>query len=180
MASSDEAVARRRPSRLVDYNGDGEDDAFFYDPGSGAWSLALGGYVNRIDRGGTWSPGLKVLTADLNGDRAADVFAYNVATGQWYQCIHSGDGDFIYYSGIWAADWEPHVADLDGDDRDDIFVYSAQTGDWHKCVTDGRGGFTYQSGTWTPGWEVHLAELNGDGIVTCLRIGRRRESGRNS
>ncbi len=96
---------------MADFNGDGYDDLFWYDPASGAWA----GHVNRgpgrfKDTPGVWPAGGTVVVGDLDGDGRDGLFFYDAATGAWSRYL-TGDSKqydrvvLVEESGTWATGW---------------------------------------------------------------------------
>ena len=96
---------------MADFNGDGHDDLFWYDPVSGAWA----GHVSRgpgkfKDTQGGWPAGGTVAVGDLDGDGRDGLFFYDAATGAWSRYLTGGSKQYdqvilVEESGTWATGW---------------------------------------------------------------------------
>jgi hypothetical protein len=108
-----------------DFNGDGNDDVLWYEPGPGSDFMWWG----RDDRtfsgssvtiNGTYDP----ATGDFDGDGKDDVLFYAPGTGQDFVWYGAGNRTFrsIAYTVNGSYD-TPLTGDFDGDTRDDVFWY---------------------------------------------------------
>ena len=165
------AALDRRPDpvRLMDANGDGRADLWWYAADSGRWAAVVNGATGVSAVGtGVWDRGWQVVAADVNGDGRADFVFYKDATADWVQARAAADGTFVFTRGSLGAIL-PHaqlaVGDFTGDRRDDLLVYSPDSGAWVVAVSDGTGGFTAHGGTWPAGLRVHAADFNGDALT---------------
>lgn len=148
----------------ADFNADGLDDLFLYNPVTGVWfkAINMGGAFSYFTQG--WQPGLNVYIAELNGDGRSDVFLYNPTTGLWFTCISIGNGTagFTYTTGGWRTGFVILQSDFDGDNRTDFLLHDPAVGTFFKAITRGNGVFAYSTGEWAPGWVPLVVELNGD------------------
>jgi hypothetical protein len=163
------------PRRLVDFNGDGFDDALLHEL-AGGWRIGLA-RDGGIEVGGQEGSLLgDAYPADLNGDGRMDVFWYNASTGAWAQAINGRTGKFAVTRGTWAPGWTVRIGDFDGNGRADVFLYDVESGIWFQCLSDGTGGFVDRTGTTlTPG-RPYVVDFNRDGysdvFVHDLKTGR--------
>ncbi|WP_167859299.1 FG-GAP-like repeat-containing protein [Paenibacillus cymbidii] len=161
--------------RLADVDGDGLDDALYYNVSSGSlkWFRSVGdgtfGSVNNV----TWNDGKNsgFLAADFNGDGYADLGALKVAGSSATITIAYGNGAGAFSgttvaTGVAITGGQLEAADVDGDKHADIIVYTGSTGAIDVWFGDGAGGFpaTHNS-TWSnttnPGTLV-VGDLNQD------------------
>jgi hypothetical protein len=155
---------------VADFNADGLDDLFLYDPSTGTFFKVINtgsafSYFSQV-----WRIGFTTFIVDLNGDGRSDVFLYNAASGVWFSCISTGDGTagFIYATGTWEAGLSLYPADFDGDGRADFLLLDPVSGVFTKAVTRGSGVFLLNSGGWATGWIPTIARLNGDTLDDVL------------
>jgi len=158
----------------LDFNGDGNDDAWnYYSPAGTWWVLGSSGTAFTPTRWATgyspatgWSP---QLVGDFNGDGKADIANYNSGTGVWRVNVSTGA---VFSVQDWATfstktGWSAQqVGDFNGDGLDDIVNYHAGSGNWWVNVSTGSS-FTPQK--WATfktktGWSPQLVgDFNGDG-----------------
>lgn len=138
---------------VLDYNGDGRQDLFFYRPGKGAaWVArsngdgsftavhAQGDPGNGLAGFDLKSPADRVLVFDYNGDKKDDLFLYRPGRGATWIARSNGNGGFTAVhaqgdngAGLAGYDFrspaDRAVAfDYNGDGRQDLFLYRAGQG----------------------------------------------------
>lgn len=177
--------------QLADFNGDGMQDVFAYNPTTGEWSkstnrgrtvLECPGLCSqqRFDiYRGVWGTGWRITVFDANGDGKTDLFLYNPASGRWFIATAAGAGDFAYTEGLWGKGWNVYRARFNRDRLDDLFLYNSNTsadpnsGRWFKVMSLGNGTFAYEAGAvrWAPGWTITPGDYNGDGLTDLFLYG---------
>jgi Bacterial Ig-like domain (group 3)/FG-GAP-like repeat len=190
LASGSDVISRVQAQTVLDANGDGIDDIFFYSMGAALDNPRLvtalgdgkGGFLNK-----NAVPGFDTLnfdfadaaTGDFNGDGLNDMVVHTEA-GVWLM-VSNGDGTFTpnaitLAEGFNCSTNYAAVGDLDGDGKLDLVV--AYEGDpIYGCNSGatpsgfftllGNGDGTFKPATFTAiGEEVFqpvLVDLNGDG-----------------
>ncbi|MBI1872592.1 MAG: S8 family serine peptidase, partial [Acidobacteria bacterium] len=161
-------------TRFVDLTGEGIGDTFFYNPSSGAWSMAFAtgtGGFNFFNS--SWSSGWTVTPGYFNSDALIDFFLYNSASGQWVQALNNGAGGFTYTNGFFSPGWQVFVGRFNGDTIDDVFVYNPQAGTAVVCFVNGSGNFSgFRTEGWSGGWDIRLARLNADALTDVFLYNR--------
>ena len=163
-----------------DFNGDGRDDIFSYEPGrSGADMFLSNGstvttgfqYAGSWTGAGNGADGWRV--GDFNGDGRDDIFRYE--PGQSGADMFLSTGTSFQYAGSWTGagngtmGWS--VGDFNGDGKDDIFRYEPGRSGAEMFLSNGTS-FDF-AGSWTgagvdaDGWRI--GDFNGDGRDDILR-----------
>jgi len=161
--------------RLADVDGDGLDDALYYNVSSGglSWFRGLGtglfGTANTV----AWNDGKNsgFLAADFNGDGYADLGAVKLTGSGSDITIAYGNGSGTFSgttvaTGVAIAGGQIDAADVNGDKYADIIVYTGSTGAIDVWFGNGAGGFpSTHNSTWSntsnPGTLV-VGDLNQD------------------
>lgn len=154
-------IAKLKPV-MGDVNGDGKDDAIFFDPEQGIWSVALSD-GQKFGTPANWSIGngagsTRQFLADVNGDGADDAIIYfhTGLVGYWYVGLSNktnGFGGFSpWISGFGETADEHFLADVDGDGKADAVFYEKSSGKWNVAISTGTG--FANKGTWKTGFGV--------------------------
>ncbi|GAB6096176.1 hypothetical protein JCM14469_24290 [Desulfatiferula olefinivorans] len=146
-----------------DYNGDGDEDLFFYRPGSGkviiAHSNGDGSFNNVYSSENSGIAGYNldnvndiVFPFDYNGDGLQDLFLYRPGTGKVSVARSNGNGTYtaVYAnnnSGIAGFDLKNvndsvFPFDYNGDGHQDLFLYRPGVGKVSIARSNGNGSFT--------------------------------------
>ncbi len=144
--------------RVLDYDGDGRDDLFFFRPGHRLTNLVRNtpwGFSGSNSTGFVgydfWDAIDDVVVLDYNGDNRDDMFFYRPGNGAAYLARSNGLSGFSLASsshwGIGGYDifdrWDTAVkADFNGDNLDDLFFYRPGGGAAYVLQSDGNGGFS--------------------------------------
>ncbi|WP_437320052.1 trypsin-like peptidase domain-containing protein [Sorangium sp. So ce385] len=106
-----------------DFDGDGDDDVFWYGRGSGAdfiwWSTGGAFTEQSVTVGGLYVP----FVGNFDGQHGDDIFWYGPEEKADYIWWSDGDQTFTSESKTVFGDYIPVAGDFDGDDDDDIFWY---------------------------------------------------------
>jgi hypothetical protein len=153
---------------VLDFNGDGNQDVFLYDPvvGTGYAALSNGsGGFTYVYSG--FTPGYDVIrfgTFTSNG--LSDLVAYNSTSALGYVLLGSGSGTFSSAVSLFLGPGFTKVAagDLNGDGLTDFVIYRPTDGTSYTMLSNGDGTFRYQY-TLVSGGFTHMlvADFNGDG-----------------
>lgn len=167
---------------MLDYNGDGMQDLFFYRPGGERANAAGAAYLAKSKGNGSFetvyggiglagfdlaAPQDRVLAFDYNGDGKQDLLLYRpggeraYAAGAAYLTRSNGDGTFTtVYGGIGLAGFDLSLPqdrilafDYNGDGKQDLLLYRP------------GGEQAYAAGL------TYLARSNGDGSFTTVYNG---------
>jgi hypothetical protein len=151
----------------LDFNGDGDQDVFLYDPiagtgyaglsnGSGAFTYVYNGFTPGFDtiRYGTFTSG------GFSG-----LVAYNSSSTLGYALLGNGTGTFTPASLFWGPGFTKVAAgDLNGDGLTDFVIYRPSDGTSYTAISNGDGTFHYQYGLVSIGFtHMVVADFNGDG-----------------
>ncbi|MCP3168689.1 FG-GAP-like repeat-containing protein [Myxococcus qinghaiensis] len=147
--------------RVLDYDGDGRDDLFFFRPGGGWTGLVHNTTTGFV--GGTPSSGFlgydfgdpldEVLVLDYNGDTRDDLLMYRPGTGAAYLARGTSTGLLLTTAttGIGGYDilerWDTAVKlDFNNDSYDDLFFYRPGMYASYVLQGNGAGGFSVAYG----------------------------------
>ena len=153
---------------VLDFNGDGKQDVFLYDPVAGGAYAGLsngtGGFSYVFN---FFTPGFDTIRyGDFNGDGKSDLIAYNSTTALGYVLLGSGSGTFSSaVSMYWGPGFTKVAAgDLNGDGLTDFVLYRPTDGTCYTAISNGDGTFRYQY-TLVSGGFTHMlvADFSGDG-----------------
>jgi RHS repeat-associated protein len=176
---------------VLDFDGDGRSDLFFYRPDTGNVGIARSNgdgsfspvYFSENGIGGYDFKSLrdKALAFDFNGDGRSDLLFYRPDSGKIFVLRSNGDGSFTTVLASWsglagfdlkgAAD-RVFAFDYDGDGRQDLFFYRPNGGIACVARSNGDGSFTqvYFSGGGIGGFDLRGSrdvvfpfDFNGDG-----------------
>jgi hypothetical protein len=152
---------------VLDFNGDGNQDVFLYDPvaatgyaglsnGSGAFTYVYNGFTPGFDtiRYGTFtSSGLSSLVA------------YNSSSTLGYTLLGTGTGTFTPVSLFWGSGFTKVAAgDLNSDGLTDFVLYRPSDGTSYTAISNGDGTFHYQYTLVSIGFtQMVVADFDGDG-----------------
>jgi hypothetical protein len=155
------------PNLILDFNKDGKQDAFLYDPvaGTGYAGLSNGtGAFTYIYNG--FTPGFDILRfGNLNGGGFSDLVAYNSTSTLSYALLGTGTGTFTPVSLFWGPGFTKVAAgDLNGDGWTDFVIYRPTDGTSYSVISNGDGTFHYQYSLLSIGFtHMAVADFNGDG-----------------
>jgi hypothetical protein len=170
----------------MDYNGDGLQDLFMYNP-SGNWrglkrsngdGTFTSVFTDQTSLGFTFVIDTVVMPIDYNGDGLQDLFMYN-PSGNWRALKRSnGDGTFTNIftdqtspGFTFVADTQVLALDYNGDGLQDLFMYNP-SGNWRGLKRSNGDGtftniFTDQTTfnfTFVRDTKVFAMDYNGDGL----------------
>ena len=176
--TSAEPVPGQGSWSVGDFNGDGKDDIFRYNPASGVETLLSNG--TAFSAASNWTPaGIgsdgKWYVGDFNGDGKADIFRYLAGASGADVFLSNGTGfvhDKSWTSAGIGSDGTWYLGDFNGDGKTDIFRYLAGTSGADMFLSNGTS-FVHDT-SWTPAgfgsdntW--HVGDFNGDGTGDLLR-----------
>ena len=150
-----------------DFDGDGKDDVFLYDPVSGnsyaGLSTGAGSFNYNFSPA---TPGFDVLRqGSFNHDAYSDLLAYNGTSALGYTLLGTGSGTFTPVSLFWGPGFKSVAAgDLNGDGITDLLIYRPTDGTIYSVISNGDGTFFYQYSMVSTGFtNMQVADFNGDG-----------------
>ncbi|MFY2564092.1 FG-GAP-like repeat-containing protein [Corallococcus terminator] len=148
--------------RVLDYDGDGRDDLFFFRPGVGFTGLAhntsswgfMGSSMSFGFLGYNFEDPLdEALVLDYNGDGRDDLLMYRPGTGAAYLARGTSTGLTLTTAttGVGGYDildrWDTAVKlDFNGDNYDDLFFYRPGSNAAYVLQGNGAGGFSVAYG----------------------------------
>lgn len=153
-----------------DFDGDGDDDILWSQPGSGAdqlWLFSRGVPTRRpITVSGSYRP----VVGDFDGNGSDDIFWYG--PGSAYDSIWWFDRNAGYRSTgsqVSGDQYRPFAGDFDGDGRDEITWYFPGPGyDSVWTDIDDRGGFRSTGRSIYGVYSVIVEDFDGNGIDDIL------------
>jgi hypothetical protein len=160
-------------SLVLDFNGDGNQDVFIYDPVAGGAFAGLsngsGGFSYVFN---FFTPGVDTIRyGNLTNSGLSSMVSYNSSTAIGYALLGNGSGTFSSaVSVFWGPGFTKVAAgDLNGDGLTDFVIYRPTDGTMYTAISNGDGTFHYQytlvSGGFT---HVVVADFNGDGKADVL------------
>lgn len=154
-----------------DFNGDGKDDVFWYQPGSGNDYVWFGAADSNFQStanlgvGGTFIP----VVGRFNADARDDIYWYS-PTGTDY--IWFGKTDSTFDQSVTAKAFNragtylPLAGDFDRDGRGDVFWYQAGSGrDYIWWGAAGTGAFTEVETEVSGTYRAFTGDFDGDGFT---------------
>ena len=162
-----------------DFDGDGRDDLFFREIGSGGNRImfARGNeqfsmVTNRVAPG--WINGAEeAVVGDFDGDRRDDILFRNVRSGDNRILFARGNEQFNPVTNRIPQGWingfdEVYAADFDGDKRDDLFFRNVGSGDNRILFARGNEQFSMVTNRIPTGWingaeKLLAGDFNRDG-----------------
>jgi uncharacterized repeat protein (TIGR03803 family) len=152
----------------LDFNGDGKQDVFLYDPVAGGAYAGLsngsGGFSYVFN---FFSPGVDTIRyGNLTNSGFSSLVSYNSSTATGYALLGSGTGTFSSaVSVFWGPGFTKVAAgDLNGDGLTDFVIYRPTDGTSYTAISNGDGTFRYQYALVSGGFtHVVVADFNGDG-----------------
>ena len=151
----------------VDFNGDGKQDVFLYDPvaGTGYAGLSNGlGAFTYVYNG--FTPGFDTIRyGNFNSSGLSGLVAYNSSSTLGYTLLGTGTGTFTPVSLFWGPGFTKVAAgDLNGDGFTDFVIYRPSDGTSYTVISNGDGTFHYQYALVSIGFtNMVVADFNGDG-----------------
>jgi hypothetical protein len=148
-----------------DFNGDGRDDLYCHDLGTGSQYIdyanvsgAFGG--TNWSRAGGWCDfaGADIRVGDYNGDGRDDLLCFSSIGGSFWIDYADASGEFTGTNWQMATDWcnsngaTLFVGDVNGDSRDDLVCHSAATGTKWIDYANASGQFATTDLTVATGW----------------------------
>ena len=146
-----------------DFDGDRDDDIFFYDPtGVDHLWLSNGTANGFADRQVSVSGGYRPVAGDWNGDGIDDIFWYRPGPASdrvWTFGANGGHTTTAANAGGTSTTW-PVAGDFDGNGFDDILFYTP--GSTSSIWRHNPNGHTTTSVTTGAGYSVRSGDVNGD------------------
>ena len=155
-----------------DFDGDGYDDLFFWNPnGLGNWvDLAVDGYPDGVADGDTveWCT-QELKTGDFNGNGRQDLLCFNDEEDRLDIDYASDSGQFGGTDALLQSSWcgrELLVGDFNGDGLDDLFC--RDTGGWRRVDLNDGTSHPFTGSDWEAqsswcGQELYVGDFNADG-----------------
>jgi len=179
--------------RLMDVDGDGQQDFVLGPDGNGAWWWFKGtdaGFVNQgmLISGAyaawaqafaspfshLWFPTQQIRVADVNGDGKDDLLLGPDSSGNVYWLQSTGSAFIdrgLTVSSHYDPNWSIHSTDANGDGRRDLLVGPDSSGNWYNLRSTGSGladDGAILSGKYAAWWgagdRIFLMDVNGDGL----------------
>jgi hypothetical protein len=151
----------------LDFNADGYQDVFLYDPVGGT------GYAGLSNSAGAFTyiynaftPGFDAIRyGNITNSGVSSLIAYNSTTAVGYALLGNGNGTFSPVSLFWGPGFNRVAAgDLNGDGLTDFLIYRTTDGTSYTALSNGDGTFRYQYALVSIGFtHVVVADFNGDG-----------------
>jgi hypothetical protein len=152
---------------ILDFNGNGNQDVFLYDPvagtgyaglsnGSGAFSYVYNGFT----------PGFDTLRfGNFTNSGFSGLVAYNSTSTLGYTLLGTGSGTCTSVSLFWGPGFTKTAAgDLNADGLTDFVIYRPSDGTTYTAISNGDGTFHYQYTLASIGFtHMAVADFNGDG-----------------
>lgn len=134
-------------SLMGDVNGDGKQDAVYFNPSTGAWHAGLSkdtAFATPVQ----WTLGNGVgstnqFLEDVNGDGKDDaVFYFHTGLpGYWYVGLSNGTTGFggfsAWVTGYGTASDQRFLGDMNGDGKADAVTFTKSTGSWNVALSSG-------------------------------------------
>jgi hypothetical protein len=154
-------------SLVLDFNGDGKQDVFLYDPvagtgyaglsnGSGAFTYVYNAFTPGFD---------SIRYGNFTSGGLSGLVAYNSSSTLGYTLLGTGTGTFTPVSLFWGPGFTTVAAgDLNGDGLTDFVIYRPSDGTSYTAISNGDGTFHYQYTLVSIGFtHMVVADFNGDG-----------------
>jgi hypothetical protein len=163
-----QSVAAGPVTAILDFNGDGKQDVFLYDPvaGTGYAGLSNGsGEFTYVYNG--FTPGFDTIRyGAFSNSGFSGLVAYDSTAPLGYALLGSGTGTFSSaVSMFWGPGFTNVAAgDLNGDGLTDLVIYRPTDGTSYTAISNGNGTFRYQYTLASIGFtHMVVADFNGDG-----------------
>jgi hypothetical protein len=148
-----------------DFDGDGDDDLYFYVPGGGElWTSDWNGNTIGFDKAPLVASGNhKVAAGDFNGDGIDDLFFYGYGTRPDRIWQFASDGSHIevaHTANVGGRNTTPLAGDFDFNGRDDLFFVSPNASDTLRRFT--ATGVRDRAFNLPNGWTVRAGDFDGD------------------
>ncbi|WP_144429680.1 FG-GAP-like repeat-containing protein [Myxococcus hansupus] len=166
----------------ADFNRDGQDDLFLYNPTTGAVETRYGhplmnGLHFEAATQQTWSSNLKLIPGDFNGDGYQDLFRYSPTTGAVEIRYGSAAMGAFVVSPSSQVSFSPGLelipGDFNGDGYTDIFIYYPATGNveirYGSPVMTQLLFSSSSQQVWAAGLKLIPGDFNGDGYTDLFR-----------
>ena len=110
---------------LLDADGDGDDEVFWYGPGSVPdCPVELGGRPASSRRPASVAGSYQPLVGDFDANGREDIFWYAPGAGADSVWLHSSNGSIVSKIRNVNGSYFPLLGDFDGDGADDVFWYA--------------------------------------------------------
>ena len=142
---------------VVDFDGDGDDDIFMYDPDDAGRILKENddgtGHFHEENAGGSnWPTGAVPFAGNFKTPSGiVDLGSYKASNGRVDTYESNGAGSFVRIrQDTFETDHGPHVGFFDGDFLTDLILYDADdTGAWISRYSNGSSAWTSgETGNW--------------------------------